>query len=372
MDRMQVVLPDLFEGPLRGGALMRRRFGLVSVVALAALVALGAPTADARGGGHGGYAQTNLVSDQPGVAQLTDPNLVNPWGMSHGPNTPIWVSDNGTDVSTLYNGDVNGSPVAAVPLVVAIPGGAPTGQVFNDTTAFRLPGTTTVSRFIFIGEDGDLSAWAGGTSATLIGHTTDAVYKGLTLVHGPSGPMLLAANFRSGRVDAFDGTFGRVPDAGMFTDPALPPGYAPFNVAEIDGQVFVTYALQDAAGEDDVAGPAHGFVNVFTRSGALVKRFASHGVLNSPWGMTIAPATFGQFAGDLLIGNFGDGRIHAFDPNTGEVLGILRGTAGKPLAIDGLWGLIVGDPVAGGADSVWFSAGPDDESHGLLGTLRPR
>jgi uncharacterized protein (TIGR03118 family) len=351
---------------------MRRRLGLVSVVALAALVAVGAPTADARGGGHGGYVQSNLVSDQPGVAQVTDPNLVNPWGLSHGPNTPIWVSDNGTDVSTLYNGDVNGIPVARVPLVVTIPGGAPTGQVFNDTTAFRLPGTTTASRFIFIGEDGDLSAWAGGTAATLVGHTNGAVYKGLALVHGPSGPTLVAANFRSGRVDVFDGSFAAVPAAGMFTDAALPRGYAPFNVAEIDGRVFVTYALQDATGEDDVAGPAHGFVNVFTPAGVFVKRFASHGVLNSPWGMTMAPPGFGQFAGDLLIGNFGDGRIHAFDPNTGEVLGILRSTAGKPLAIDGLWGLIVGDPVAGGVGSVWFSAGPDDESHGLLGTLRPQ
>ena len=351
---------------------MRTRFGLVSVLAVAALVALGAPAADAHGGGHGGFVQSNLVSDQPGVAELTDPHLVNAWGMSHGPNTPIWVSDNGTDVSTLYTGDVDGSPVTAVPLVVSIPGGAPTGQVFNDTTAFRLPGTTTVSRFIFIGEDGDLSAWAGGTAATLVGHTNDAVYKGLALVHGLSGPKLLAANFRSGRVDVFDGTFAPVHDAGIFTDPTLPQGYAPFNVAEIGGQVFVTYAKRDAAGEDDVAGPAHGFVNVFTPSGAFVKRLASHGVLNSPWGMTIAPQCFGQFAGDLLIGNFGDGRIHAFDPNTGEVLGILRGTSGKPLAIDGLWGLIVGDSVAGGVDSVWFSAGPDDESHGLLGTLRPQ
>ena len=141
-------------------------------------------------------------------------------------------------------------------------------------------------------------------------------------------------------------------------------------MAEIGGQVFVTYAKQDADAEDDVAGPAHGFVDVFSTSGALVMRFASHGVLNSPWGMTIAPANFGQFSGDLLIGNFGDGRIHAFDPSTGAVRGILRSTSGKPLAIDGLWGLIVGDAAAGGPDSVWFSAGPDDESHGLLGILR--
>jgi uncharacterized protein (TIGR03118 family) len=350
---------------------MLRRFAWLGCVIVAVLV-VSAPAS--TGAGEGGYVQENLVSDQPGVAQLTDPKLVNAWGMSRGPNTPVWVSDNGTDVTTLYNGAVPGSPESPVAkvLTVSIPGGAPTGQVFNDTGAFLLPGTTTPARFIFIGEDGDLSAWAGGPSATAVGHTDGAVYKGLALAHGPSGPMLLAANFRDNRIDVFDGTFTPVPAAGMFNDPTLPAGYAPFNVAEIGGQIFVSYALQDAAREDDVAGPAHGFVDVYTTSGAWVKRFAGHGVLNSPWGMTIAPANFGQFSGDLLIGNFGDGRIHAFDPSTGEVLGTLRGTSGRPLAIDGLWALMVGDAAAGGPSSVWFSAGPDAEAHGLLGVLRAR
>ncbi len=349
---------------------MRRRltwFGCVIVAVLAVVV----PTS--VGATAGGYIQENLVSDQPGVAQLTDPQLVNAWGMSRGVNTPVWVSDNGADVTTVYNGAV-GNPESAVAkvLTVSIPGGAPTGQVFNDTGAFVLPGTSTPARFIFIGEDGDLSAWAGGPAATLVGHTDGAVYKGLALAHTPSGPRLLAANFHANRIDVFDDTFAPVPAAGTFTDPTLPAGYAPFNVAEIRGQIFVSYAKQDAEGEDDVAGPAHGFVDVYTTSGALVKRFATHGVLNSPWGMTIAPANFGQFSGDLLIGNFGDGRIHAFDPNTGDVLGILRGTSGAPLAIDGLWALMVGDAVAGGPNSVWFSAGPDEEAHGLLGVLRAR
>jgi uncharacterized protein (TIGR03118 family) len=348
---------------------MGRRLGWFGGVTVAALVVAVAVPA---GAAAGGYTQENLVSDQPGVAQLTDPQLVNAWGMSRGPNTPVWVSDNGADVTTLYNGAVPGnpeSPVAKV-LTVSIPGGAPTGQVFNNTSAFLLPGTTTAARFIFIGEHGDLSAWAGGPAATFISHTDGAVYKGLALAHSPSGPMLLAANFHDNRIDVFDGTFAPVPATGMFSDPGLPTGYAPFNVAEIGGQVFVTYAKQDADAEDDVAGPAQGFVDVYTTSGAFVKRFASHGVLNSPWGMTIAPASFGQFSGDLLIGNFGDGRIHAFDPNTGEVLGTLRGTSGKPLAIDGLWALMVGDAVAGGPNSIWFSAGPDHEAHGLLGILR--
>jgi uncharacterized protein (TIGR03118 family) len=291
--------------------------------------------------------------------------------MSRGPNTPVWVSDNGADVTTLYNGAAGNpeSPVAKV-LTVGIPGGAPTGQVFNDTSAFHLPGTTTAARFIFIGEHGDLSAWAGGTAATLVGHTNGAIYKGLALAHTPSGPELLAADFHDNRIDVFDGTFAPVTATGMFTDPALPAGYAPFNVAEIGGRIFVTYAKQDADREDDVPGPAHGFVDVYTTAGAFVERFAGHGVLNSPWGMTIAPADFGRFSGDLLIGNFGDGRIHAFDPNTGEVLGILQGTSGKPLAIDGLWALMVGEAAAGGPNAVWFSAGPDDEAHGLLGVLR--
>jgi len=348
---------------------MGRRLGWFGGVTVAALVVAVAVPA---GAAAGGYTQEKLVSDQPGVAQLTDPQLVNAWGMSRGPNTPVWVSDNGADVTTLYNGAVPGnpeSPVAKV-LTVSIPGGAPTGQVFNNTSAFLLPGTTTAARFIFIGEHGDLSAWAGGTAATLVGHTDGAVYKGLALAHSPSGPMLLAASFHDNRIDVFDGTFAPVSATGMFSDPGLPAGYAPFNVAEIGGQVFVTYAKQDADAEDDVAGPAHGFVDVYTTSGAFVKRFVSHGVLNSPWGMTIAPASFGQFSGDLLIGNFGDGRIHAFDPNTGEVLGTLRGKSGAPLAIDGLWALMVGDAVAGGPNSIWFSAGPDHEAHGLLGVLR--
>jgi uncharacterized protein (TIGR03118 family) len=352
--------------------IMKRGF-IAAALSLAFAGAFAVPTGVAVAAGAGTFRQENLVSDQPGVATLTDPNLVNAWGMSRGPNTPIWVSDNGADVSTLYRGDVGGQPVSAVPLVVSIPGGAPTGQVFNDVaatnpTAFNLPGTTTPALFMFIGEDGDLSAWAGGTAATLVHHTDGAIYKGLALAHSPSGPVLLAANFGANKIDVFDSTFSLVSSAGLFSDPTLPAGYAPFNVAEVNGQIFVTYALK--GGEDDIAGPAHGFVDVYTTSGAFVKRFATHGVLNSPWGITLAPANFGQFSGDLLIGNFGDGRIHAFDPNTGEVLGTLRGTSGKPLAIDGLWGLIVGDPAAGGTNSVWFSAGPDDESHGLLGILR--
>ncbi|WP_425954943.1 TIGR03118 family protein [Xylanimonas sp. McL0601] len=315
----------------------------------------------------------NLVSDQPGVAALTDPDLVNPWGMSHGPTTPLWVSDNGTDLSTLYRTDQPPAPVTKVTAVrVAIPGGgAPTGQVFNGGTSFIVPGTGMPARFIFAGEDGDLSAWNGGASAVLVAHVKGAIYKGLALVQGSYGPRLLAANFHDNRIDVFDTSFNRVHTTHAFHDRFLPKGYAPFNVAEFNGKVFVTYAKQDANREDDVAGPGHGFIDVFTTSGRFVDRFATHGVLNSPWGMAIAPASFGKLAGKLLVGNFGNGRIHAFDLRTGAMLGALRDRHGRVLSIDGLWGLTPGYSVAGGTNSVLFTAGPDDEQHGLLGYLRP-
>jgi uncharacterized protein (TIGR03118 family) len=353
---------------------MRRRvggIGAVAAVAAAAFVGLYPQSAGAHGGGTT-FQQVNLVSDQPGAAALTDPDLVNPWGMSHSPTSPIWVSNNGSDNSTLYRTDTPGSPVTKLGLVVSIPGGAPTGQVFNDTTAFNVPGTTAKSLFIFAGEHGDLSAWNGaaGTTAVAAGHTEGAVYKGLALAHSPFGPLLLAANFHDNRIDVFDGSFKAISDDRLFHDPYLPRGYAPFNVAEIGNQVFVTYAKQGADAHDDVAGRGHGFVDVFTNFGAFQSRLASHGALNSPWGLVIAPASFGSFAGDLLVGNFGDGRINAYDPHNGHFRGTLVDAKHKPVAIDGLWGLTVGDPAAGGTDSVWFSAGPDGESHGLLGLLR--
>jgi uncharacterized protein (TIGR03118 family) len=340
-----------------------------------AAVALGVAVAGTTGASNvprpHTYQQINLVSDQPNVAASMDPDLVNAWGISHGPNTPVWVSDNGTGLTTLYRTDTPGSPVTKV-LTVTIPGGDPTGQLFNDTSAFPVPGNGQAARFIFVTENGDVSAWNGGSTAVSVNPPAhDAVYKGVTLAHGPSGPTLLAADFHNNRIDVYDASFNLVSQPGMFTDRHLPAGYAPFNVAEINGQVFVTYAKQDADRHDDVAGPGHGFIDVYTDSGAFVKRFATHGVLNSPWGMTIAPATFGQFAGDLLVGNFGDGHIHAFNPRTGAVLGIVRGTSGAPLTIDGLWALVVGDMVAGGPDAIWFSAGPDGEAHGLLGLLEP-
>jgi uncharacterized protein (TIGR03118 family) len=318
-----------------------------------------------------GYRQINLVSDVPGLARILDSNLVNAWGLSAGPTTPIWVSDNGTSKSTLYRGATRpGESASIVPLVVSIPGGgSPTGQVFNSTGDFALP-TGGKAFFVFAGENGDISAWnpAQGSTAVLMSPSRGGVYKGLALVTTSAGNRLLAADFATGRIDVFDGAFQPVPVHG-FRSVGIPHGYAPFNVAVLDGRVFVSYAKQDAAKHDDVAGAGHGFVNVFTTSGRFLQRFASRGVLNSPWGMTIAPKGFGDFSGDVLIGNFGNGRIYAFD-RSGEMAGTLRRADGHPIAIDGLWALMPGNGTAGATSDLWFSAGPAGESHGLLGILR--
>lgn len=343
------------------------------VAAVAAAVVLAAP-ANAVAAHHrhrhhpGGPAvtRTDLLTNQPGQ----DPDLVNPWGMSHGPNTPIWVSDNGADVATLYTLP-SVTRIQKAPLVVHIPGGAPTGQVFNDTNAFTVPTTTGSALFLFAGEGGGLSAWnmQAGTSAVSVGTTPNAVYKGLALVHSPFGPLLLATDFHENRIDVFDGSFTRLDVPLLFHDPFLPRGYAPFNVAAIGGHVFVTYAKQDADAHDDVAGRGHGFIDVYTTYGAFVRRLVSRGDLDSPWGMVVAPPTFGRLAGSLLVGNFGNGRINGYDMATGRDEGQLHDAYGRPIVIDGLWGLIAGDGVTGGPDTLWFSAGPDDEANGLLGTL---
>jgi uncharacterized protein (TIGR03118 family) len=353
---------------------MLRRAGLVGMaVAVSTVVVMAAPlAANAQGKGQPktpGYTRTDLVSDQPGGTVLPDSNLVNAWGMARGPNGPVWVSNNGTNTATVYRGAVGGAPVQKVPLDVTIPGGAPTGQVFNDTNGFTAPGAPGPAQFIFASEDGDITAWAGGNAALLARHVDGASYKGLALDHSPFGPLLLAANFAAAKVDVFDSTFTPLPVDLLFRDPDLPKGYAPFNIAELAGQILVTYALVNPATGDDVAGQGHGFVDVFTTYGALVRRLVTRSPLDSPWGMAIAPANFGQFSGDLLVGNFGNGRINAFDPQTGRFLGALTDDQGDPIVIDGLWGLLVGDAAAGGPDAVWFSSGPDHESHGLVGLL---
>jgi uncharacterized protein (TIGR03118 family) len=329
------------------------------------------------------YAQHNLVSDGAVPADLVDPDLVNAWGLVAGPTTPWWVANNGTNTATLYNGSTG----AKVSLVVSIPGGAPTGLVFNGGTGFVVTsgGASAAARFIFASEAGIISGWNPGvpppaTSTTAVvavdNSASGAVYKGLAIASTSTGDFLYATNFFAGTVEIFDSAFNPVHIAGAFVDPDLPNGYAPFGIRNLNGDIYVTYALQDAAKHDDVAGQGHGFVDVFDTAGTLLRRGASKGVLNSPWGLALAPAGFGKFSNDLLVGNFGDGRINAFDvaqlTGNGEFQhrGLLHSAGGAPIEIDGLWSLAFGNGGnAGPTTTLFFTAGPFDEQHGLFGSL---
>jgi uncharacterized protein (TIGR03118 family) len=319
------------------------------------------------------------VSDIPGVARITDPNLLNPWGLSAGPATPLWVADNGTGVSTLYSGAVHGGIPMIAPLVVSIPGGAPTGTVFNPTDGFIVGHgpAHAAARFLFDSEAGQITGWnpqvPPATQAQPILTTPNAIYKGLALaVTHRKGALLYAADFHGARIDVFDEHFDPAHlRPGAFTDGALPAGFAPFNVQELGGLIYVAYAKQDADAEDEVAGAGLGYVDVFTPGGRLIKRLVSQGALNAPWGMAIAPAGFGGLDGALLVGNFGDGAINAYDARTGASLGALRNEDGNPVRIDGLWGLRFGNGVFGTPRTLVFSAGIADEAHGLLGTIVP-
>jgi uncharacterized protein (TIGR03118 family) len=362
-----------------------RWYALIGILGAVLVLAL-APAAFASHGDRGGrgighYVQRNLVSDVPGAAQLTDPNLVNAWGLGFGPTTPAWIADNGQDVSTLYSGASATAPdPSIVPLVVSIPGGAPTGLVFNPSaTAFALtPAANSAARFIFSSEAGVISGWnpnvpaAGSTQAQTKATVPDAVFKGLAIADTANGPRLYATDFHHGTVDVWDANFAPVTRPGAFEDPAIPRGYAPFGIQSTSGGIVVTYAKQDADAEDDVAGRGNGFVDVFGTDGTLLRRFAAHGPLNSPWGVAQAPQGFGRASGALLIGNFGDGRINAYDPVSGRFLGALRTGHGRRIAIDGLWALQFGNGVIGTPQTLLFTAGPDDEAHGLFGTLTSR
>jgi uncharacterized protein (TIGR03118 family) len=320
------------------------------------------------------FAVTNLVTDDPTAnpAPVTDSALVNPWGVSYSATSPFWVSDNGTGVATLYNVAPNTNATTKVGLTVTIPGaGNVTGQTFNGAAATQFNGDL----FLFASEDGTISGWRnalGTTAEVLQTASLDSVYKGLALGTSNGSSYLYAANFKAGSIDVLKGSAGAPDLAGRFLDPNLPSGYAPFDVANLGGTLFVSYAVQDANGADDVPGPGHGIVDAFDLQGNLLNRVASGGSLDSPWGLAIAPSSFGSFAGDLLVGNFGDGRINAFDLSNDSFTGPLTDGQGNPIAIDGLWSLISGNGGnAGDTGSIYFSAGPGGESHGLFGVLVP-
>jgi uncharacterized protein (TIGR03118 family) len=348
-----------------------------------------------------------LVSDdQPGHlnAQIQDANLINPWGVAFGPNSPFWVNNNHTGTATIYKVDPITDATTAASLVVTIappqavsgvPTASPTGIVFNnDSNGFKLPsppeGNGKPATFIMNTEDGTISAWNGGSATTLeVDNSANAaegdgslppqdqtegigaVYKGLAIGTQADGTTLLyATNFRHGTVDVFNDQWQQI---NGLTDGALPAGYAPFNAQVLDGKLFVTYALQDQFKHDDVAGKGNGFVDEFSLDGKLIARVASHGQLNSPWGLAIAPSDFGKFAGDLLVGNFGDGRINAFDLNNPDkFVGQLTGIDGKPITIGDLWTLTPGNGTsAGSTGEIYFTAGVQGEAQGLFGSIAP-
>lgn len=314
------------------------------------------------------YQQMNLVSNGAMAAPNTDSNLINPWGFDYSPTGPFWVSDNGAGVSTLYNG--SGTPQGLVVTVPPSPGSTavarPTGVVFNSTSDFLN------DRFLFATEDGTIASWSSGTTAQIRvdNSAASAVYKGLAIGTVNTGQFLYVANFSNGTIDVFDNNFSTAALAGNFTDPTLPSGYAPFNIFNLGGNLLVSYALQDAGHQDDVPGPGNGFVAKFDTNGNFIERLISNGVLNAPWGMVVAPSDFGPFSNELLVGNFGDGKINAFDPVSGNFLGSISDTSNNPVIIDGLWGLKFGNGAnAGAANQLFFSAGINSEADGLFGRI---
>jgi len=355
---------------------------LVVIVGLGVLLSQRSPAA-APGGS---YLQTNIVSDVKGTAPVTDAKLINPWGIVAGPGTPFWIADNGTGVSTLYTG--TGAPLPGAPRSVTIPtppgrasdaAGAPTGVVFNGSSGFvvRQGAASGPSLFLFATEDGTIAGWspaanAAGAIIAADNSAEGAVYKGLAIATDGPQATLFAANFRENSIDVFDTSFQRVNKPGSFSDPKIPADFAPFDVATLGGKLFVTYARQNGERHDDVAGAGNGYVDVYDLNGKLLNRLISGGVLNSPWGIALAPAGFGRFGNDLLVGNFGDGKINAFDPVSGKLLGSLNDQDGKTLTVEGLWGLAFGNGQnTGDPNTLFFTAGVAGEKHGLLGSLQP-
>ena len=329
------------------------------------------------------YTNKRLVSNGAFPANFTDPHLKNAWGVAFNPQGFVWVADADGNVSTLYDGTGQPSP-QQVPLVVAVPGpdgtpGNPTGIVFSGGNDFAVTkgGVTGFARFIFATEQGNLAGWAPNVDATHAifvpkdpADTEEASYKGLALSGNGTTHLLYAANFLQARVDVFDGAFKRVTVPGRFRDPRLPAHYAPFGIQAINGDIYVTYAKQDESGDEEVQGQGLGFVDVFDPDGRLLRRVASRGALNAPWGLALAPASFGKFGGALLVGNFGDGTINAYGPRTGTWLGSLRDASGKRIRVDGLWGMQFGNGLLNQkTNQLFYAAGPNEEEDGVYGVI---
>jgi uncharacterized protein (TIGR03118 family) len=331
-----------------------------------------------------GYEQTNLAADQPGAALIHDPELTDAWGIAINPNGTFWLSARATDVSTVYSGDVTQpdgtiSPFVKSALTVTIPGGSPTGQVFNGSNdfvvtsgAFRAP-----ARFIFASDTGHITGWSAAVpppapsrNAQLMASTPGAVYTGLAIGNNGAGNFLYAADFQRGEIDVFDRTYTSTTLVGGFVDPGIPDGYAPFNIQDLGGQLYVTYARPH---HEDPALPlgGGGFISVFDTNGNFLKRLVSKDHLMAPWGVALAPSDFGEFSGAVIVGNFRTGHLNGYDATSGEFLGRLRDAGGDVIQIDGLLGLHFGNgTVSGDRNALYFAAAPEDGAHGLFGSLR--
>jgi uncharacterized protein (TIGR03118 family) len=357
---------------------LRLMAGTVFTLSLAGAVALGQ---------H--YTQTNLVSNESGAA-VTDSDLVNPWGMSRSSSSPWWISDNGTGLATLYNGaGTKISIVVTIPAAVSGNTGSPSGTIYNGNSTDFLLGPGLPARFLFVTEDGTIAGWNPGAglasgatppstmAVTMVKTTDGSVFKGMTSAYIGANTYLYVANFGKGRVDVYDNAFKRVHlGEDSFMDEEIPDDYAPFNVQTIGNDIVVSYAMKAAGATDETDGPGLGRIDLYSSSGRLLTRFQHGSWLNAPWGIALAPDDFGHFSHDLLVGQFGSGNVAAYDLATGHYKGLLEDASGAPIAIDGLWALSVGNVSTGNyntasspAAEVYFSAGPGNESGGLLGYL---
>jgi uncharacterized protein (TIGR03118 family) len=316
------------------------------------------------------FTTTALVTDQSSGAAHTDTHLVNAWGIAFNPTAFVWVANNGTATSTLYDG--NGVPQT---LVVAVPAGV-TGIVYNGSTDFKVTqnGVTGASPFIFAGETGTVSGWSPGVNRTNAVTAVDtggnAVYKGLAIAAHAGANFLYAADFHNNRIDVYDANWQKATLPGAFTDPNLPAGYGPFGIQAIGDRIYVAYAQRETSGNDEVKGAGLGVVDVYDTGGAFMHRLAAGGALNAPWGLAMAPTNFGDFSNALLVGNFGDGKINAYNPSTGAFIGTLSKADRTPIVIDGLWGIAFGNGVQNQpTNTLFYTAGPSDEAHGIYGRI---
>lgn len=346
-------------------------------IAVIVIIAAASPAAPKP---SGFYKQRNLVSDRPGVALITDANLVNPWGIGLSPTgAAFWVANNVTGKATIYLGDVNGSAFTKSSLVVSIPNGFPTGTVFNGSSDFVVHSgiSSGAALFLFASQAGVISGWSPGvpppplSTAAQLGATADATYTGLAIGRAGNANFLYASDFEHGKIDVYNKDFTLVQLGGSFDDPTIPRSYSTFNIQNLGGKLYVSYAQQSHKEPDEETDHGSGFVDVFDTNGNLLQRLIRGNHLAAPWGIALAPSNFGAFSNALLVGNFGNGHLQAFDPADGRFLGELAGEDGKPIVIDGLWGITFGNGVtAGDRNALYFASGPDDETHGLFGSLR--